>query len=105
MRREEVWWSNLPQPVGRRPVVLLSQDEAYVIRELVIATPVATRARNITAEVRLGPEDGIPRSSVANLDTIMNIPKNSLQTHITSLKLEKLQAVEEALHFVLGLEK
>ena len=104
MRRGEVWWANLPQPVGRRPVVLLSRDEAYAIRELVIATPITNRGRNITAEVRLGPEDGLPRSSVANLDTIITIPKNSLQTQITSLRREKLQAVEEALHFALGLE-
>ena len=35
MRRGEVWWADLPVPVGRRPVVLLSRNEAYAVRELV----------------------------------------------------------------------
>ena len=35
MRRGEVWWAALPKPAGRRPVVLLSRDEAYAVRELV----------------------------------------------------------------------
>lgn len=29
MRQFEVWWTNLPQPAGRRPVLLLSRNDAY----------------------------------------------------------------------------
>ena len=48
---------------------------------------------------------GITRpTQVANLDVIITERKIRLQTHITSLRREKLQAVEEALHFALGLE-
>ena len=32
MKRGEVWWANLPKPVGRRPVVLLSRNAAYAVR-------------------------------------------------------------------------
>lgn len=32
MKRGEVWWAQLPSPVGRRPVVLLSRDTAYRVR-------------------------------------------------------------------------
>ena len=105
MRHGEVWWANLPPPMGRRPLVLLSRDEAYSTRNLIIAAPVTTRIRGIPAEVRLGSEDGLPRESVANLDTIMTIPKSSLQERITSLSPEKLLAVEEALRFALALER
>ena len=31
MRRGEVWWADLPAPAGRRPVVLLSRNEAYAV--------------------------------------------------------------------------
>jgi mRNA interferase MazF len=31
MKRGEVWWATLPEPVGRRPVVLLSRNAAYPI--------------------------------------------------------------------------
>ncbi|MCH8087678.1 MAG: type II toxin-antitoxin system PemK/MazF family toxin, partial [Chloroflexi bacterium] len=40
MRRGEVWWADLPPPSGRRPVVLLSRDAAYTVRNLVLVTPV-----------------------------------------------------------------
>jgi hypothetical protein len=29
MRQYEIRWANLPAPVGRRPVLLLSRTEAY----------------------------------------------------------------------------
>lgn len=99
-----MWWINLPPPSGRRPVLLLSRDEAYTVRDLVIVTPITTRVRGIPTEVRLGPEDGLPKASVANLDVIITASKGSLQERITGLSPEKLRAVEAAIHFALGLE-
>ena len=54
-------------------------------------------------EVPLSPEDGLPRDCVANLDMIVTIAKNSLQTHIVSLRSEKLQTVDAEIRFALGL--
>lgn len=104
MRRGEVWWANLPPPTGRRPVVLLSRDDAYLQRALAIAAPITTRVRGIPAEVPLGPEEGMPRVCAANLDTLMTIPLRSLQERITTLSSQKLQEVEAALRFALGME-
>lgn len=104
MKRGEVWWAELDPPTGRRPVILLSRDEAYAIRALVIVAPVTTRIRGIPSEVSLGPEDGLPKACVVNLDTISTIAKASLSERLTSLSAEKLQAVDEALHFSLGLK-
>ena len=84
--------------------MLLSRDEAYSRRNLIIVAPVTTRIRGIPAEVRLGSDDGLSQESVANLDTIMTIPKSSIQDYIASLSLEKLRAVDEAIHFALGLQ-
>ena len=78
MQRGDVWWANLPPPSGRRPVVLLSRDEAYAARALVTVAPVTTRIRNIPVEVILGPQDGLPRRCVVNLDTITTISKANL---------------------------
>lgn len=104
MKRGEVWWANLPPPTGRRPVILLSRDEAYAVRALVTVAPVTTRIRSIPAEVPLGPEDGLPQDCVANLDTIITIAKASLQTRIASLRPGKLRAIDAAMRFALGLE-
>lgn len=105
MRRGEIWWTKLTLPAGRRLVLLLSRNEAYAIRELVTVAPVTTRMRHIPSEVPLGPEDGLPRPCVVNLDTTTTIVKRSLQERLVPLIPEKLKAVEAALHFALGLEE
>jgi mRNA interferase MazF len=104
MKRGEIWWAEQDPPAGRRPVLLLSRDEAYSVRELITVAPVTTRIRHIPSEVPLGIEDGLPRPCVINLDTITTIAKVSLRDRITVLNQEKQKAVETALHFVLGME-
>ena len=103
MRRGEVWWADLPAPAGRRPVVLLSRNEAYAVRELVTVAPVTTRIRQIPTEVQLGAEEGTPKKCVVNLDTLTTIPKRTLTEHMTTLSPEKLSQVEVALKFAFGL--
>lgn len=103
MRRGDVWWAELPAPAGRRPVVLLSRNEAYAVRELVTVAPVTTRVRRIPTEVELGRRDGLPKRCVADLDTITTIPKRTLTGQIARLVPEKVAAVDAALRFALGL--
>lgn len=62
-----------------------------------------TRIRNIPAEVPLGPEDGLPRPCVANLDIITTIAKASLRERIARPGFNKLEAIDRALRFALGL--
>jgi len=103
LRRGEVWWAELPAPAGRRPVILLSRDEAYAVRELVTVAPVTTRVRRIPSEVPLGSEDGLPRRCVVNLDTITTVPKRVLSGLIASLSPAKVAEVDRAIWFALGL--
>ena len=105
MRRGEIWWAELVPPAGRRPVLLLSRNEAYAVRELVTVAPVTTRIRRIASEVPLGPEEGLPRACVVNLDSITTIAKGSLRDRLTILIPEKLKEIEAALHFALALEE
>src|SRR5713101_3218553 len=103
MRRGEVWWADLPAPVGRRPVVLLSRNAAYRVRELVTVAPVTTRVRGIPSEVPLGADEGLAKACAANPDSITTIPKRSLASRVSLLSQSKLADVERALHFSLGL--
>lgn len=103
MRRGEVWWADLGPAARRRPVVLLSREEAYAIRALVTVAPVTTRLRNIPAEVELGLGDGLPRRCVVNLDTIATIARASLQERISLPGTDRMQAIDAAIHFALGL--
>ena len=85
-------------------MVLISRDDAYIYRDFITVAPVSRRIRSIRAEVALGQEDGLPRNCADNLDSMTTIPKNTLQRYITDLGLEKMQAVDSAIHFSLGLE-
>ncbi len=103
MRRSEVWWAELPQPIGRRPVLLLSRDAAYSVRTSVMVAIITGTIRNIPVEVLLGPEDGMPAECIVNLDDIVTIPKSRLTERITTLSPEKMTAVAKATVFALDL--
>lgn len=104
MKRGEIWWAKLAPPAGLRPVLLLSRDEAYTARSLVIIAPITTRIRHVPSEVFLGNNDGMPRECAANLDSITIIPKNCLYEHLVTLNPAKLKSIDDAIHFTLGLE-
>ena len=103
MRRGEVWWADLPLPIGRRPVVLLSRDEAYAVRNAVTVAEVTSTIRGIPVEVELGREDGLPKKCVVNLDTIVTIRKDSLIERIAILRDEKIEQLNSAIKFALSL--
>ena len=102
MRRGEVWWAELPLPIGRRPVVLLSRDEAYAVRNAVTVAEVTTTIRGIPVEVSLGPEDGLPKRGVVNVDTWATIRKELLIQRITLLGREKIEQIDQAIKFALS---
>ena len=103
MRRGEVWWANLPEPLGRRPVVLLSRNKAYEILTSFTVAAVTRTVRGIPVEVSLGPEDGMPVACVVNADNILTVPKRAFADRITSLPLKKLDALSKAVKFALEL--
>lgn len=105
MKRGEIWWAELDSTAGKRPVVLLSRDEAYSVRSLIIVAPITTRIRRIASEVPLGTDDKMSHDCVANLDTITTIPKDCLQSRITTLSTKKLREAEAAIRFALGMEQ
>jgi len=103
MRRGEIWWARLALPAGRRPVALVSRDAAYLIRSSVTVAEVSTVVRAIPSEVALGARDGMPRPCVINTDNLVTIPKALLESHIASLSKTRLEQLDAALQFSLGL--
>jgi len=51
MKRGEVWWANLPKPVGGRPVLLLSRNAAYSVG----FAPFPSRASIAAASTKIQP--------------------------------------------------
>ena len=102
IRRGEVWWAELAAPVGPRPVVVLSRDEACAVRSHLIVAPVTTRIRGLPVEVGLGPADGLPRVCVVNVDALATVAKTLLVERLTALHPGKLSEVDRALKFALA---
>lgn len=101
MRRGEIWWANVDK---RRPVVLVSRQEAYAIRALVIVVPATTRVRNYAVELKVGAREGLPRDCVINCDWLVTLPKVDLLERAGVLSGAKLNALDETLRFALGLD-
>ena len=105
MKRSEVWWVNLPvEQGGRRPMLLLSRDISIEMRNSVTVAEVTRTIRNIPVEVELDDSDGMPDQCCINLDNILTIPKDLLQSRITVLSPEKMKEVRESIIYALDLD-
>ena len=97
----DVWWAGLPDPVGRRPVLLLGRTSAFAYLTRVLVVEVTTRIRYIPQELALGRREGLPRSCVANLDALRTIPRASLDLRIGRLPASRHVELKRALGHVL----
>jgi mRNA interferase MazF len=75
MKRGEVWWARVDK---RRAVVLVSREEAYAIRAMIVVVPATTTLRGYAVEVRIGRREGLPKECVVNCDWLVTLPKADL---------------------------
>jgi mRNA interferase MazF len=101
VKQYELWWAELPAPVGVRPVLLLSRSAAYAYLTRVIVVEVTTRIRGIPQEIPLGPREGVPRASVARLDNLATIPVGLLRRRLGRLRPARHPEVKRALGYTL----
>ena len=73
MKRGEVWWAELPPPVGPRPVVILTRDRVLPSIDSVVVALVTRTVRGVETEVRVGRREGLPSQSVINLDNLLTV--------------------------------
>jgi mRNA interferase MazF len=102
MNQFDVWWAELPQPAGRRPVLLLSRNDAYTYLSKFIAVEITTTIRRIAAEIPLGEEEGLPTACVANCDNLRMVPRLALAKRAGQLAPERRIEVKRAMGAALG---
>ncbi|MBN1607911.1 MAG: type II toxin-antitoxin system PemK/MazF family toxin [Polyangiaceae bacterium] len=102
MNQYDIWWADFPDPVGTRPVLLISRDPAYEYLNRVLAVEVTSRARGIPQEVPLGTREGLPHPCVANLDNLRAVPKGALSARAGRLGQRRIPEVKRALGYALG---
>lgn len=91
----------MPEPIGRRPVLLLSRNPAYEYLTRVIVVEITSTIRDIPVEVGVGPAEGLRHHSVANLDNVHVVAKERLLSRIGTLKPRRIDEVKRALGFAL----
>ena len=102
MRRGEIYWADLGPPAGRRPVLILSRNAAIPVLDALVVAPITKTIREIASEVRLGTNEGIAEECVANLDSLVTIPKSLLNREPTGeIGIRKLMELDGALRFAL----
>ena len=112
IRRGEIWWATLSEPVGaepgyRRPVIIVQANEFNRSR---IATVIAVV---VTSNVRLAQAPGnvflprrvtgLPQASVANVSQVITVDRGFLTERVSALPPQVLARIEAGLRLVLAL--
>lgn len=101
MRRAEVWWAELPSPVGNRPVVILTRNTVLHSIGSMVVTLVTRTVRGIPTEVVLGRRQGLPVQCVANLDNLLTVPRNRLIRRMGACDAPKAEELNQAIKVAL----
>jgi mRNA interferase MazF len=94
VRQFEIRWANLPAPAGRRPVLLLSRNDAYQYLAKFVVAEITTTIRAI--------REGLPSPCAANLDNIRTAARQWLRSRAGALPPSRHRVVKRALGFALG---
>jgi mRNA interferase MazF len=112
MYRGEIWWANLPHPVGsepgcRRPVLIIQDDTFTQSRIGTVIVVVITSNTQLAAApgnvlLPLG-VTGLPKNSVVNVSQILTFDKTFLVERMGSLPDRFQEEVDEGLRTILYL--
>ncbi len=112
MRRGELWWAELPEPVAsepgyRRPVLIIQSDDFNRSRiQTVVAVVLTTNLRLAVApgNVLVTSDDtSLPKDSVVNVSQIITVDKSFLTERVRQIDDRVMLLVEDGVRMVLAL--
>ena len=92
----ELWLMETPN-AKRRPVLVVSRDEAIAVLNNVVVAPVTSTIRNIPTCIPVGPDEGVDRESVATFDNLAAVPKAVLTVRLGRLGVDGHHLICDAL--------
>ncbi len=98
-RRGDVWLAALDK---QRPVVVLTRDPMGRYLNSVIVAPVTSTVRGLSTEVAIGPEDGVRKQSVVNLDNVQLVDKQQLIRSVGKARRSTMSAICRSLAIATG---
>jgi mRNA interferase MazF len=112
MKRGEIWWADLPNPVGsgpgyKRPVLVVQANpfNASRIATVIVATVTSNLAlAEAPGNVRIGKSDsGLPQSSVINVSQLITLDRSIFTSKVKALPGAVMDKVDSGLKLVLSL--
>ena len=112
MKRGEIWWASLPNPVGSGPgfkrPVLVVQSNAFNDSKIATVVVAVITSNLVLADapgnLRISKADsGLAQASVVNVSQIITIDKSVLTAKIKMLAASAMTAVDQGLKLVLAL--
>lgn len=112
MRRGEIWWAALPEPVGsgpgmKRPVLVIQANPFNESRIATVIVAVITSnlaLADAPGNVRVATADsGLPKPSVVNVSQLLTIDRMLLVERLRALPAPLLERVNLGLSLSLGL--
>lgn len=112
MYRGEIWWADLPNPVGsepghRRPVLTIQDDtfnQSKINTVIVVIITSNLQLAEAPGNVFLSNKlSGLPKDSVVNVSQVLTVDKSFLRERLSSLPNHLQDEVDEGLRLVLYL--
>lgn len=112
IRRGEIWWATLPDPVGsepgyRRPIVIIQSNRlnrSRIATVIAVAITSNTELAQVPGNVLLRQKvTGLAKDSVANVSQVISTDKRFLTERVSSLPSKLLEQVEDGLRLVMSL--
>lgn len=84
---------------------MLARDAAIEVLTAITCAPITRTIRGIHSEVEVGPEEGLPESSVISCDHLITIPTELFDSApVGHLGLEARISLDEALRYALDIQ-
>jgi mRNA interferase MazF len=102
--RGEVFWARLPEPVGRRPVVVVQNNTGNRFSPSTIVAVISTSPPEAEYPFLAGLDSRLLGEPCwIHCETILTIPQTILQDKLGSLGRQEIERVDQALKLSLGL--
>jgi len=100
--RGEIWLYTFKPPDKRRPVLVLTREDAIPFLHSVMVAPITSTRRGAPSEVHVGIAEGLKGDSAVTLDHVQTVEKRLLQHYVGSLDEQKMNGVCRALRLAAG---
>jgi mRNA interferase MazF len=89
-------------PDKKRPVVVLTRENAIAYLTAVTVAPVTSSMRGVPSQVILTEQDGMKTCCAVNLHNLITVPQQSLGKRVGRLTPRRMKEICAALSFAVG---